>query len=115
MREHLSEEQLAYYSDHIKSCEHFLNSVDGYITTPDTTAIIPIGNTIYSYMDNAIWEYEPKHQYYVPDPLRYKFYFAVTSILSIFGLHYLKDKALRRFVCIPSFKSHASYLKKYVK
>lgn len=113
MRKHLSKEQLTYYCDYLNAYEHFLNSIDEYINSPECTTI-PNNNKIYSYMDNAIWNCHPKLEYCVPDPLRYKFYFALTRTLSLIGLHNLKDQFLQQFVSTPNFKNYSSYLKNNV-
>lgn len=103
MHEHMNVEQLAYYGAYIDAYQNYLSSIDAYINRPDVA--IPSSNKIYSEMDNALWSTKPKSEYSVPAPWRYKIYHFSAWILSVFGLHYYKDKVVRQFVNTPKFKN----------
>jgi len=104
MRKHMNSEQLAYYGSYFDKYQNYLSSIDAYISHPGKT--IPSDNKIYSQMDNALWALEPKAEYNVPEPWRYKRYFILTWILSSFGLHGFKDEIIRWFVATPRFKKN---------
>lgn len=104
MRNNMNKEQLAYYGAFMCSYQNYLSNIDVYINPPETT--IPSSNKIYCQMDNALWAVHPKAEYNVPEPWRYRIYFAVAWTLSSLGLHYFKDKVVRRFVATPQFHNN---------
>jgi len=104
IRENMSKEQLTYYGSYLDEYQSYLSSIDAYISHPAKT--IPSNNKIYYQMDNALWAIQPKTQYSVPQPWRYKIYFLLARTLSFFGLHNFKDKVVRRFVATPRFKKN---------
>lgn len=104
MHKHMSKEQLDYYGHYFDAYQNYLSSIDAYINPPETT--IPSTNKIYYYMDNALWAVQPKSEYNVPEPWRYRIYFALAFSLSTLGLHNLKDKVVRRFVATPKFENN---------
>ncbi|XP_022178484.1 retinol dehydrogenase 7 [Myzus persicae] len=101
MCNNMNKEQLAYYGAFMYTYQNYLSTIDAYINPPEIT--IPSTNKIYCQMDNALWAVHPKAEYNVPEPWRYRIYFAVAWTLSSLGLHYLKDKVVRRFVATPQF------------
>lgn len=103
MREHMTGEQLAYYGDFFDTYQNYLSSIEAYIDSPEKT--IPSSNKIYSQMDSALWADQPKAEYTVPEPWRYRVYYTVAWTLSVFGFHRLKDKVVRCFVATPQFKN----------
>jgi len=102
IRKHINHEQLMYYGSYMDKYENYLSSIDAYMCHPETT--IPSGNKIYSQMDNALWALQPKAEYSVPEPWRYKGYSILARTLSLLGLHNIKDEVVRRFVATPKFK-----------
>jgi len=105
----MNKEQLAYYDAYMQAYQSYLNTIDPYINPPEIT--IPSTNKVYCLMDNALWAVQPKAEYNVPEPWRYRIYFAITWTLSLLGLHYFKDKAVRRFVATPQFRNISSQAK----
>lgn len=104
MHKYLSKEQKAYYGPYLNAYQNYLSSIDAYIKPPETT--IPSTNKIYCYMDNALWAIKPKAEYNVPEPWRYRIYFALAWTLSTLGFHNLKDKVVRQFVATPKFENY---------
>ncbi|XP_003247453.1 retinol dehydrogenase 7 isoform X2 [Acyrthosiphon pisum] len=104
MCNNMNKEQLAYYGAFMDTYQNYLGNIDVYISPPETT--IPSTNKIYCQMDNALWAVEPKSEYNVPEPWRYRIYFAVAWTLSSLGLHYFKDKVVRKFVATPQFRNN---------
>uniref|UniRef100_A0A2H8TKC7 Corticosteroid 11-beta-dehydrogenase isozyme 2 n=2 Tax=Melanaphis sacchari TaxID=742174 RepID=A0A2H8TKC7_9HEMI len=104
MRDNMNKEQLAYYGAYMQAYQNYLSTIDAYINPPEIT--IPSTSKLYSLMDNALWAIQPKAEYNVPEPWRYKIYFAVAWTLSSLGLHYFKDKVVRKFVATPQFHSN---------
>jgi len=103
MHKHMNEEQLTYYGAYFGAYQDYLSSIDAYIKCPELT--IPSHNIIYYQMDHALWATQPKAEYNVPDPWRYRIYFTLAVTLSILGLHNLRDKVVRQFVATPKFQS----------
>ncbi|XP_026817855.1 D-beta-hydroxybutyrate dehydrogenase, mitochondrial [Rhopalosiphum maidis] len=101
MCDNMNKEQLAYYGAYMQTYQNYLSTIDAYINPPEIT--IPSTNKIYYLMDNALWAVQPKAEYNVPEPWRYRIYFAVAWTLSSLGLHYFKDKVVRQFVATPQF------------
>lgn len=104
MHEHMDSEQLAYYGTYFDAYQSYLSSVDAYIQKPETS--IPSNYQVYSEMDDALWAVQPKSEYCVTEPWRYRTYYTLAWILSAFGLHHVRDKVVRRFVATPQFKNY---------
>ncbi|XP_060844494.1 D-beta-hydroxybutyrate dehydrogenase, mitochondrial isoform X2 [Rhopalosiphum padi] len=109
MCDNMNKEQLAYYGAYMQIYQNYLSTIDAYINPPEIT--IPSTNKIYCLMDNALWAVQPKAEYNVPEPWRYRIYFAVAWTLSSLGLHYFKDKVVRQFVATPQFHNIAENVK----
>lgn len=110
MREHMSNEQLAYYGVYFDAYQNYLSSIDAYICNPEKT--IPNTSKIYSKMDHALWAIQPSAEYNVTEPWRYRIYFTLAWTLSVVGLHFLRDKVVRRFVVTPQFQNYTESLEK---
>lgn len=101
MHKSMSKEQLTYYGHYFDAYRNYLSTIDAYINPPET--VIPSTSKIYRYMDNALWATQPKAEYNVPEPWRYRIYYVLARTLSALGLHNLKDEVVRRFVATPKF------------
>ncbi|KAE9523969.1 hypothetical protein AGLY_015616 [Aphis glycines] len=106
MCDNMNKEQLTYYGAYMQAYQNYLSTIDPYINPPEIT--IPSTNKIYCLMDSALWAVKPKAEYNVPEPWRYRIYFAIAWTLSSLGLHYFKDKVVRRFVATPQFHNISS-------
>lgn len=102
IHDQMNEEQSAYYGAYIDAYQNYLSYIDA--CDPDTT--IPENNKIYYEMDNALWTAQPKMEYSVSEPWRYRVYYAIASTLSTLGLHSFKDKIVRKFVATPNFQNY---------
>lgn len=112
MRKHMSNEQLSYYGVYIDAYQNYLSSIDAYICHPETT--IPNTSKIYSKIDHALWAIQPRTEYNVTEPWRYRIYYALAWTCSALGLHSLRDKAVRRFVVTPQFQNYVENLEKNI-
>lgn len=106
MYENMSTEQLTYYGAYFDAYQNYLSSIDAYIY--DLEEVIPRTNKIYCIMDNALWASQPKAEYSVPEPWRYKVYFYLAWVLSASGLHYFRDKVVSQFVNTPHFQNYVT-------
>lgn len=106
MRENMNEEQLSYYGAYIDAYQNYLASIDPYMCCSEVT--IPSTYKIYHQMDKALWTINPRPEYNVSDPWRYKIYYFAALILSTFGLYNFRDKVVRMFVSTPRFKNNAA-------
>ncbi|XP_060858990.1 retinol dehydrogenase 5-like [Metopolophium dirhodum] len=101
MCDNMNKDQLAHYGAYMDAYQNYLSTIDAFIDPPEIT--IPSTNKIYCQMDNALWAIQPKTEYNLPKSWRYKIYFALAWTLSSLGLHYYKDKVVRRFVATPQY------------
>lgn len=104
IRKCMTNEQLIYYGSHIDVYQNYLSSIDTYINHPEIT--IPSSNQVYRLMDHALWAAQPKVEYNVTEPWRYRIYYALSWTLSAFGLHIVRDKVVRQFVATPRYKNN---------
>jgi len=104
MCNNMNKEQLDYYGAFMYAYQNYLSKIDAYINPPEIT--IPRTNKIYCQMDNALWAVQPKAEYNVPEPWRYRIYFVVAWTLSSLGLHYFRDMVVRQFVATPQFHNN---------
>lgn len=106
IRENMNKEQLWYYGAYIDAYQNYLASIDQYMCCPETT--IPSTNTIYHQMDKALWTINPRPEYNVPNPWRYKIYYSAALMLSTLGLYKFRDRVVRMFVNTPQFKNNTA-------